>query len=66
MCDIDIDELDQMIKNLMNHELKAYQIIHIARRCRDEFGGDVPKTKAEMMTLPGKCLKIAKFLFYGI
>ena len=54
MCNADIDVVDEQIKNLMNHQIKAYQIIHIARRCRDEFEGDVPQTKAEMMTLPGK------------
>ena len=53
LCDANIDEVDECINNMMSHQQKAYNIIHIARRCRDEFGGDVPKTKAEMITLPG-------------
>ena len=47
------------ISSLTFYNNKAKHIIAAAKRVRDEFDGNVPKTAAELVTLPGVAYKTA-------
>lgn len=64
MCKIPIDDLDEMIGNLSFHQNKSKFIIETARHLRDHYESDVPKTKAEIMILPGCGVKVANLAMY--
>lgn len=68
-ADADYAEFDRDIARVTFHRNKAKAIIGTARRIRGEFGGRVPKTVAELVTLPGIAYKTANVVLgqlYGI
>lgn len=50
---------DKEISSVSFHRNKAKAIIGAAKMIRDEFGGKVPKTEAELVRLPGIAYKTA-------
>lgn len=58
-ADADYARFDKDISRVTFHRNKAKAIIGTARRIRDAFGGKVPKTVAELVTLPGIAYKTA-------
>jgi endonuclease-3 len=63
------DELANDIRSTGFFNNKARSIIGAARKIRDEFGGRVPKTMDELLTVPGAARKTANVVLgtaYGI
>jgi len=64
-----LEEFEQEIKPTGFYHNKARNIINAANMVVDDFGGKVPKTMAELVTLPGvarKTANIVLFNAYGI
>lgn len=60
---------DKEISSVSFHRNKAKAIIASAKKVRDEFAGKVPRTEAELVTLPGIAYKTAHVILgelYGI
>jgi len=53
------ERLCQAIRSIGFHTVKARHIIGLCRKLKDEFGGQVPSTREELMTLPGVGRKTA-------
>ncbi|MCC6536993.1 MAG: endonuclease III [Bryobacterales bacterium] len=63
------EELGQDIKSTGFYNNKAKSVIGAAKRVLSEFGGDVPRTMEEMLTIPGAARKTANVVLgtvYGI
>jgi len=63
------EELGQDIKSTGFFNNKAKSLIGAAKRVLAEFGGDVPRTMEEMLTIPGAARKTANVVLgtvYGI
>ena len=58
-ADADLASLTEAISSITFYKNKARHIIAAARMVRDEFGGRVPKTEAELVRLPGVAYKTA-------
>jgi endonuclease-3 len=62
IADLSVADIDRLIRASTFHGAKAPQIQQIARRVRDEFGGDLPADAELLMSLPGvgpKCANLA-------
>ncbi len=60
---------DKEISSVSFHRNKAKAIIGAAKMVRDTYGGTIPKTEAELVTLPGIAYKTAHVVLgelYGI
>ena len=63
------DELAQDIRSTGFFNNKAKSVIGAAKRIQSEFGGKVPQTMEELLTVPGAARKTANVVlgsFYGI
>lgn len=58
-ADADWDTLTEETKGITYHRTKAKHIISMAKRVRDAFGGVIPKTEKELITLDGIAYKTA-------
>lgn len=61
MIELNHPELDALIQRSTFHERKAAQILSIARRALEEFGGNVPCDPEVLMSFPGvgpKCANL--------
>ncbi|MEC4719628.1 endonuclease III [Noviherbaspirillum sp. CPCC 100848] len=61
MCELALEELDALIGASTFHERKAGQILAIARRVRDEYGGTLPCDREVLMSFAGvgpKCANL--------
>lgn len=56
------DELFPLIKSISYPNNKTRHLISMARRVMDDFGGRIPMTVAELMTLPGVGRKTANVI----
>jgi endonuclease-3 len=59
--DLGVREIDRYIGKSTFHERKAAQIHEIARRCVEDFGGELPCDEATLLALPGvgpKCTNL--------
>ena len=59
--DLGVREIDRYIDKSTFHERKAAQIHEIARRCVEDFGGELPCDEATLLALPGvgpKCTNL--------
>jgi endonuclease-3 len=68
-ADADLKTLSDETSSITFHRNKSKAIIGSARMIRDEFGGRVPKTEAELVRLPGIAYKSAHVILgelYGI
>ena len=59
MLNIGEEGLKEHIKTIGLFNTKAKNVIAMARRLVDEFGGEVPRTRQELVTLPGVGRKTA-------
>ena len=68
-ADADLAAFTKAISSITFYQNKARHIIGAARMLRDEFGGKVPQTEAELVRLPGIAYKTAHVILgelYGI
>ncbi len=68
-ADANVEEFGQDIRSTGFYMNKAKNVIATAQKIRSEFGGHVPKTMAELITLPGVARKTANVVLseiYGI
>ena len=65
MAKMNPDELSDIIKSVNFRNTKAKNLVTIAQKCRDEFGGDIPSTYKDLTALPGCGPKIAHLVLQG-
>ncbi len=58
-------DLEEVIRSTGFYRNKAKNLIAAARRVAEAFGGTVPKTMAELITLPGVARKTANVVLWG-
>jgi endonuclease-3 len=61
----DREQFEQEIRSTGFYRNKAKNIINTARTLLDNFGGQVPRTMAELVTLPGVARKTANIVLYN-
>jgi endonuclease-3 len=59
MIDLGEDRLRDYIKTIGLYRTKAKNVIALSKKLIDEFGGEVPRTRAELESLPGAGRKTA-------
>jgi endonuclease-3 len=68
-ADADLKTLTEETSSITFHQNKSKYIVAAAKLVRDEFGGKIPKTEAELVRLPGVAYKTAHVVLgelYGI
>jgi endonuclease-3 len=65
LADAEITELEACIRPTGFYHSKAAHLLAAARKVRDDFGGEVPRTMRELTTLPGVARKTANVVLYG-
>ena len=61
----DREQFEREIRSTGFYRNKAKNIINAARTLLDNFGGQVPRTMAELVTLPGVARKTANIVLYN-
>lgn len=61
-CNADIKDIERLIHSCGFYKSKAESIIGMAQMIRDKFGGTVPDTIEELITLPGVGRKTANLI----
>lgn len=61
-ADADLSELEQDVKPCGFYHTKAKSLKEMARKLIDDFGGEVPDTMEELLTLPGIGRKTANLM----
>jgi len=61
----DREQFEREIRSTGFYRNKAKNIINAARTLVDNFGGQVPRTMAELVTLPGVARKTANIVLYN-
>jgi endonuclease III len=59
LAEAPVNELERLLRGSQYPEVKAPRIKEIARILRDQYGGQVPRTIDELLTLPGVGRKTA-------
>ncbi|WP_134681662.1 endonuclease III [Paracoccus ravus] len=59
MLDLGLEALTEEIKTIGLYRQKAKNVIALSQRLVDEFGGEVPQSRAALMSLPGVGRKTA-------
>jgi endonuclease-3 len=59
LADADVEEVEELVRPTGSYKVKARAIQGAARELLARFGGRVPQTMAEMITLPGVARKTA-------
>lgn len=54
----DVKYIDSLIKNVGFHNKKAENIILAAKKCEEEYDGDIPKNLEELITFKGVGMKM--------
>ena len=62
MAEADIDELEDMIHSVGFYHAKAKNLILCAKRIEDEFGGEVPRSIEDLISLAGVGRKTANVI----
>lgn len=62
LADADPDDIERMIHSTGFFRNKTRSIIGASQRIRDDFGGEVPDTMKELLTLPGVARKTANVI----
>jgi endonuclease-3 len=68
MRQLTVEEIDALIRDSSFHERKAQQILSIAQRAMDDYGGALPCDRAVLISLPGvgpKCANLALSIACG-
>ena len=60
-----LDELEEAIRSTGFFRMKARNILGTARRIMEVYGGSVPRSLAELVTLPGVARKTANVTLWG-
>jgi endonuclease-3 len=60
----DLAEFEQDIKPTGFYRNKAKNILAAAKRVQEDFGGELPRTMDDMLTIPGVARKTANILLY--
>ena len=60
-----LDELESVIRPTGFYHNKAKNILGAARRVTEVYGGEVPQTIAELITIPGVARKTANVVLWG-
>jgi len=60
----DADDVEKIIRSLGYYHAKARNIIAASQALLDEFGGSVPGTMEELLTIPGVGRKTANIVLY--
>ncbi|HLP68244.1 MAG TPA: endonuclease III [Rhizobium sp.] len=69
MLDLGEDRLRDYIKTIGLYRNKAKNVIALSRKLIEDFGGDVPRTREELVTLPGvgrKTANVVMSMAFGI
>ena len=69
MAEADLAEVEALIKSTGFYRNKAKSIVGAARKIVDSYGGEVPRTIPEMLTVPGAARKTANVVLgnaYGV
>jgi len=53
VLDLELDNLTQAVNSVNYYKTKAKNIYALSQKLMDEFGGEVPKTREELRSLPG-------------
>ena len=61
----DLAELEAAIRSTGFFRMKARNLLHTARRVMEVYKGDVPRSLAELVTLPGVARKTANVVLWG-
>jgi len=61
----ELDELEEAVRSTGFFRMKARSLLHAARRIMDVYGGHVPRSLAELVTLPGVARKTANVVLWG-
>jgi endonuclease-3 len=59
MAGLGVDEVEGLIKTIGLYRTKARNVVALSRRLVEEFGGEVPRSRAVLETLPGVGRKTA-------
>lgn len=62
MADADVAEVEDVVRPTGFFRNKAKNIVAAAKRIMDEYGGEVPRSMAELITLPGVARKTANIV----
>ena len=65
MMQASVEELESVIRPTGFYHNKAKNIIGAARRVTEDFGGEVPQTLEELITIPGVARKTANVVLWG-
>ena len=60
-----VHEVEEVIRSTGFYHNKAKNIVAAAQRVMTHFGGEVPRTLAELITLPGVARKTANVVLWG-
>jgi len=60
-----LEELESVIRPTGFYHNKAKNLLGAARRVTEEFGGSIPQTIAELITIPGVARKTANVVLWG-
>ena len=69
MAEADLAEVEALIKSTGFYRNKAKSIVGAARKIVESYGGEVPRTMPELLTLPGAARKTANVVLgnaYGV
>lgn len=61
-AEADLSELEQDVKPCGFYKMKAKSLKEMARKLLDDFGGEIPQTMEELLTLPGIGRKTANLM----
>lgn len=65
LAEAELEEVEEVIRSTGFYHNKAKNIIAAARRVMEHFGGSVPRTLEELITLPGVARKTANVVLWG-
>ncbi len=65
MMQASVEELESVIRPTGFYHNKAKNILGAARRVTEDFGGEVPQTLEELITIPGVARKTANVVLWG-
>jgi endonuclease-3 len=60
-----LDELEEAVRSTGFFRIKARNLLHAASRIVDVYGGNVPRSLADLVTLPGVARKTANVVLWG-
>ncbi|SIQ05422.1 DNA-(apurinic or apyrimidinic site) lyase /endonuclease III [Paracoccus thiocyanatus] len=66
MLELGVEALTEEIKTIGLYRQKAKNVIALSRRLVEEYGGEVPQSRAALMTLPGVGRKTANVVLNSV